>query len=424
MNVLVIICDQLRYDALGCNGNPSVNTPNIDRLASMSVNFENAFCQAPICAPARHSLATGKYPHKHGVVTNHSDPYEGMYTVAHSLKTLGYRRFQLGNMHWRGNGIDNGYEPWLCSQIYKGALSKEGYKHYLWEHDEITRRTTAGPSIRKKEEYWGYQVAQTSIKQLEEAVEREESFLSWNCFIEPHPPFYPPKEIYQNIDQSKLSLPDQAPNDAAAPHESIIEKQQEWCRLTAVENKQMKAGYYGMIELVDNYVGMMLDTMDRLELWDNTMVIFTSDHGEQLGDHNMYLKFVLRESSIHIPYMVYHPDIKAGARSELVEQVDIFPTICDYTGAKMPDGIDGKSLRPLLEKEDLENNWRDDVFSEIGTARMIRTNDWKMNVYDGIPCELFNLKEDSNEFNNLIKDTCYSDVIQDLEERLNKKVMC
>lgn len=196
MNVLVLMCDQLRYDALECCGNPHVRTPNLNRLAAKSIRFENAFTQSPACSPARHSLATGKYPFEHGVVTNNDNPHEGMYTVAHAVQPLNMRRFHVGNMHWKGD-LDNGYEPIASSKIDYAPLSEQAIKFYEWENQNMTRWRMAGPSPRQKDEYWGCQVAGESVRQIAEASENGERFLSWTTFFEPHPPFLPPKSYYE-----------------------------------------------------------------------------------------------------------------------------------------------------------------------------------------------------------------------------------
>jgi arylsulfatase A-like enzyme len=419
-NVLVIMCDQLRYDSLGFTGNPYVHTPNLDRLAKMSVVFDQCFTSSPVCSPARHSLATGKYPHAHGVLQNQMSATAGLRTIGHAVEPLGYRRFHLGHMHWR---MDNhGYEPLACPHLDAGQISAAANKRAEWEGNSHTRRTTAGPSPNRLEEKWGYQVAVESIRQITEAVEQGQRFLSWTSFTEPHPPFYPPKELYEKYDQSELPLPISVPADAPAPHSSIARKQKEWAHLTSVEHRQMKAGYYGMIETADRYVGMMLDMMDRLKLWENTLLIFTSDHGDQMGDHQMFMKFVLREASVHVPLMICAPGVEPGRRQPLIEHVDLFPTICDYVGAEPGERLHGKSLWPLLHNAEPPSDWRTAVFSQIGTHRMIRTQEWKLNEYDGEPGELYHLSEDPDELYNLIGDSRWNEVAESLHRLMLERV--
>jgi uncharacterized sulfatase len=317
---------------------------------------------------------------------------------------------------------DHGYEPLASPHLDTGQIPEAARKRAEWEGNSHTRRTTAGPSPNRLEEKWGYQVAIESIRQIEEAVANGERFLSWTSFTEPHPPFYPPKEIYEKYDQASLPLPIRVPVDESAPHSTIVRKQKEWAHLTNVEHRQMKAGYYGMIETADRFVGMMLDLMDRLNLWENTLLIFTSDHGDQMGDHGLYMKFVLREASVHVPLMICALGVEAGRRHPLVEHVDLLPTICEYVGADPGAGLHGKSLWPLLRCAEPPLDWRTAVFSQIGTHRMIRTQEWKLNEYDGEPGELYHLSEDPQELHNLIGDSRSGGVAESLHYLMLERV--
>jgi choline-sulfatase len=420
MNVLVLMCDHHRYDALSCLGSPLAHTPHLDRLAAQSVRFEHCYNQAPVCAPTRHSLATGQYCHAHGVLTNRHKPRPGMYTVAHALQPLGYRRFNLGHMHWTDLSVDHGYEPWVDQEMWQETMPPEALARWDWERQAITRRTTAGPSPRTREQYWGHHVATNAIRLIESAAERGEPFLCWTAFTEPHPPFYPPREIYDRIDQSQIQLPEQAPPDAPSPHPDILRKQLEWAHLTEVELRQMLAGYYGMVSLVDHYCGMVLDALDRLGLAGDTVVIWTVDHGDQMWEHELFLKFVMREASVHVPLLIRVPGSLPGVRPELVEHVDLFPTICDLVGAEIPDSVQGTSLVPLLSNGPTPGGWRDAVFSQIGETQMIRTKEWMLNAYVGQPGELYDLEQDPREFYNRIADPAYAQVTRSLWDRLRE----
>ncbi len=432
MNVLVLMCDHHRFDALSCLGNPLAHTPNLDRLAARSVRFENCFTQSPVCAPARHSLATGRYAHAQGVITNSHKPHSGMVTIAHALQPLGYRRFQQGHMHWTDPDMDTGYEPPVTKAMWRESMPAEALARYDWESQGITRRTTAGPSPRTREQYSGYFVAANAVCQIESAAERGEQFLCWTAFSEPHPPFYPPREIYERFDQAQIDLPKQAPADAAPPHQVILQKRREWEHLTEVELRQMLAGYYGMVELVDGYIGTVLDAVERLGIAEDTIIIWTTDHGDQMWEHELFLKFQMHEGSVHVPLLIHDPRRGSGVRTKLVEHIDLFPTICELVGAECPDTVQGRSLAPLLGVSGTDTSlsvpetpegptpegWRDAVFSQIGTIQMIRTEQWKLNVYDGEPGELYDLENDPEEFYNRVADADYADTVQSLHERL------
>jgi len=417
-NVLVLMCDHHRFDALGCLGNPMARTPNLDRLAASSVRFDRCYTQSPVCSPARHSLATGRYAHAHGVITNQSMPRSGMTTVAHALKPLGYRRFHVGHMHWRDPEVDNGYEPLVSFKDWHDTMPERVQKRWEWEAQGVTRRTTAGPSPRAREEYQGHYVAGQAVARIEEAARNDERFLCWASFPEPHPPFFPPKEIYESFDQSKFALPEQAPKEAGPPHRLILEKRKEWEHLTETEVRQMLAGYYGMITLVDGFCGTVLDSLERLGIADDTVVIWTVDHGDQLWEHEMFLKFCMYEASVHVPLLVRAPGATPGVRDEFVEHVDLCQTICELTGAEPPGTVQGRSLAPLLGGEPAPTDWRDAVFSQIGGLQMIRTLEWKLNVYDGEPGELYNMQADPNEFDNLITSADAEPTVTELLARL------
>ena len=138
-NILVLMCDHHRFDALSCLGNPLAYTPNLDALAARSVRFANCFNQSPVCAPARHSLATGRYCHAHGVTTNQDKPFPGMRTIAHAMQGLGYRRFNQGHMHWTDRSMDNGYEPWIDQEMWRQAMPADALARYDWENLTSTR---------------------------------------------------------------------------------------------------------------------------------------------------------------------------------------------------------------------------------------------------------------------------------------------
>jgi len=421
VNVLVLMCDHHRHDALGCLGNPLAHTPNLDRLAARSVRFRNCYTQAPVCAPARHSLATGRYCHAHGVLDNRLKPGPGMFTIAHAVQPLGYRRLQFGHMHWTDPGADTGYEPYAAAERDWQAKLPEAMRARLaWESQGITRRTTGGPGPRSVEQHRGYHVARAAAEAIEQAVSRDEPFLCWVAFSEPHPPFYPPKELYEMIDQSQVAMPAQPPADAPPPHPRVALKQEEWAHLTAVEVKQIIAGYYGMVALADRYLGMVLDAVEGLGALDDTLIVWTSDHGEQLYEHRLFTKFVMREASVHVPLLVSHPSLEAGVRDELVEHVDLFPTICEFVGATVPDSVHGRSLAALLRGGVATDGWRDAVFSQIEDVRMIRTRDSKLNVYGSKPGELFDLRNDPCEFHNLIDHPSHRETREALFERVKQ----
>ncbi len=420
MNVLVLMCDQLRYDAIGFHGNPHVHTPNIDRLAERSVRFTRAYCTSPLCGPTRHSLATGMYPYRHGVINNVLLPVEGMYTIAHHLKGAGYRTACFGHMHWQRIEThdgredvfpDHGYEEYHAIHHDFSALSDRERTRGMWEGMGLTQQCTAGASIVPEEHCYSRQIADASIRKLREWTQKGEQFLSWTSFNDPHPPFFPPAEYYAKYAALELPGPRVRPEDAS-PSQQDVSGHPIWMQMTPVDHRVMKAGYYGLVELVDHHIGRVLDTLDGLALWDDTMVVFTADHGEMLGDFGRYSKGVMWEQAVHMPFYVYHPNLEAGEREGFAEHVDVFPTVCDYLGVPIPSGVQGRSLRPLLDGGQTPRDWREYAFSQLNDDCMIQTLRWKLVYENGRPVYLFDLQADPEEYYNVMDD--YPDVVTEL----------
>ncbi len=201
----------------------------------------------------------------------------------------------------------------------------------------------------------------------------------------------------------------------------LEQRQREWEHLTDVEIRQMIAGYHGLVSLMDDYVGRLLAALEELGVAEDTVIVFTADHGDQLYEHEVFLKYITRESSIHVPLMIHVPGAPPGRREELIEHVDLFPTVCDLAGLETPEPVQGRSLRPLLEGRPADT-WRDAVFSEIddeaGHITMVRTDRWKLNLYDEGPDELFDLENDPGEFFNRQGDKACAQIEADLRSRL------
>ena len=400
LNVLVLTCDQLRCDALGCTGNRLTHTPNLDRLATQSVRFDRCYTQSPSCAPARHSISTGCYPHANGMVAGARAPRPGITQLPHALEPLGHRRINVGRAHWEDPSISTGYDTWVDTRPWIEEMPDAVRERYAWEWHDVTRRTTGGPSTRTTEQNRGQIVARHAIAQIEQSVKDDQSFFCWVDITEPHPPFYPPRGYYAAVDQMQIQLPEQL-DTGTPPHQSLVERRAEWAHLTDFDLRQKLAAYYGLVSLADEFCGRVLDALDRLGVRENTVVVWTVDHGDQMGEHGLFLKGCMYEGSVHVPLFVSVPGGTAGQRSELVEHVDLFPTICDLVGAPTPHTVQGRSLAPLLEEGPAPSDWRRAVFTQLEEVQMIRTQDWKLNLYGGSPGELFNVESDPGELCNL-----------------------
>lgn len=425
-NILVLGGDHFRHDAMGWLGNPLAQTPHIDALAKRSARFTQCFNQSPVCQPARHCLASGRYAHRNGVTMNGQQPYTDYRTLGHVLGEEGLRRFNIGHMHWhRKDPPDStphhGFEPWIHRGPWMGKMP--GLERWRAESANGIRTQTGGPGPRPREEQTGFVDKERALESMREAAANDQRFLLWCAFSEPHPPFTPPREYYERIPLERIDLPELPPANAPAPHPAITHRQREWAHLTDYEVRQIIRAYYALVAMLDEFVGELLGELDRLGLREKTAVVWFSDHGDQLYEHRLFLKFVMREASVRTPLMIAGPGITPGTHEALVEHVDLAPTLCELLGLDPPEWMQGRSLKPFLHKDaTAPKNWRDTVFSEIGHpdyhVRMARTRDWKLNLYADGQSELFNLREDPQEFVNLGAEATCANVRSEMTQRL------
>lgn len=412
-NVVVITVDQLRADALNPEAPLGLRAPRMNDLARRGLSFTNAFCPSPVCAPARHSLATGLYPLEHGVLTNKHEPAQPLVTLGHIVGASGIEPVQIGPMSWRGEW-DTGFGPQLARQeVWKASLPDSSRRVYEAEAADHVRRTTGGPSPRRHDEYWGSAVSQAARESLERFAASGERFLLWCSIPEPHPPFRPPAELYQaNL------LGDFTPwvGDETQSHAYVRQLRDEWRHLSRLEWRQIVSAYRGMVELADTYVGTVLDSLEAMGLADDTAVILTADHGEMAGEHGMMLKFSFREGAIRVPLVVVAPGLHPGVRTDLVESLDVFATVLDLFGLESRDDT---ASRALVREPACFGGSREFVYASYDTDLMIRTREWKLNVYDGTPGELFQVGADPSESVNLLEDASTKPITELLTRELD-----
>jgi len=358
-NLLFVLVDQMRHVAMGCAGNEQVRTPNLDRLAADGAIFNNAVSNISVCTPARACILTGRYPIAHTVLTNNSMLPNDMPTMGKILKETGYSTGHIGKWHLSGeayigatrfNSYQNGYIPpgelrhgfdyWAvhhCSHAYWNASyfrdTPEPIMVDGWEPD--TQTDLAVNFVREH-------AGQNAAKQKPFAL-----VLSWGP---PHTPFTAPPEFRGLYDPAKLELrenvlrpPTGFPiSDAIGEEDGRKERLREWT-----------ANYYGAISSLDHNLGRLLDELDRQGIADETIVVFTSDHGEMLGSHGQLHKVQPWDESVRIPYIMRYPDgIRAGTELDTVlGHPDILPTLLGLMRLPIPDGVEGDDLSPVLRGE-------------------------------------------------------------------------
>ncbi len=423
-NFVVIMSDQHRRDGMGCMGNPHAVTPNLDRLAASGMVFDNFYCNSPLCVPSRMSFLTCKHPWQHQCWTNNDTLSSEIGTFAHSLGIAGYETVLSGRMHMLGPDQLHGFEQRPIGDFVS----------WLWGGYNLDPvlgplKDTPGshrPGMEKSGPGWtGYLaydqlIRDKTIEWIKARAQNNDSrpFCLVNGYLSPHCPFVCPPEYFRKHFEN-MTPPVPMPEELHPTHH----KWRETTRtddLTEMETRRTRAAYYGMIEWFDNLAGSVLDALHEYGLMDNTMIIYTSDHGEQAGNHGLWCKSTFYESSAGVPFIASWPEhIPAGTRSSSVASLlDVGATMIDIAGGPELPNSAGRSLKPVLSGD--ASSWKDEAFSEYFNPpqRMLRDNQWKLNYYNGHEPQLFNLEKDPGEMENLAEAPACRETVKSMTKRI------
>lgn len=430
-NILFILSDQHNPFVLGCEGDPWVRTPNLDRLAAEGVVFSNCYCQNPLCVPSRASLITGQYCRSIGIYENRHIMEANSITFPRVLAAAGYRTCLIGKAHFNGEQF-HGYQQRPYGDLYGQA------------HQPDPRRTPdkgesglGGLLTQPGPSGIPLPLAQTEIC-VAEAAKWLQAYLALSerpfClsvhFDKPHFPMNPPPELFRYY-EGKIPLP-QVPEghlERAVPfvrHAVRVNGAIEHFGRHRHLHERALAAYYGCVEWVDNAVGRLLDVLGYLGLAENTIVIYTSDHGEMAAYHGYWQKTVFFDRSARVPLIIRWPKwFPAGRRQDMVGLLDLFPTMCEAAGIPIPEQCEGVSLMPLLRADGTIG--RNAIFSESVVLKvpehagcMIRTGPWKYNLYLDGAQELYNLEEDPGEWHNLAANPGLAPEVTALRQRVEE----
>lgn len=433
-NVLFIMSDQIRHDALGCNGNRTIKTPNFDRLAESGVNFKNAFTPDPICVPARACLATGFYPHKCiGSKENKGIIKKGFPLIAEEFNKRGYKTYAMGKLHYHpymppgrkrtthgfkivelseSGRILKKYDPaarLTGLEEYIDYLKTVGWGGYSRGNGLGNNDVFAAPSIIPEEHYVDKWVTDRTLHYLKKHMESyEEPFFMFTSFPKPHSPFDPPRPYDTMYDPR--DMPDPVGNASMLEERRVhqfhrMHIEYEWDELSPEAKKTIKAYYYGLISFQDKQVGRLLDFLEKNALRENTVVVYTGDHGEMLGDFGLYHKKQFYNGAVHIPMIISFPGKLPHSKvaEELTGLQDLLPTLMALTGIPLVTEVDGHDLAEVMFNN---RPVRDYYVSQCGNSPkqqyMVCSKDWKYIYHeDGGIEELFNIRNDPDELNNL-----------------------
>lgn len=420
-NILIIQADQLAAPALKCYGNSVTQTPHLDALVEDGVVFDNAYCNNPLCAPSRFSMMSGQYTSHIGAYDNGAEFPGDIPTFAHYLRASGYRTTLCGKMHFVGADQLHGFEERLTTDIYPAdhgwAPDWERPDHrFDWWYHNMDSVYSAGPCERTNQIDFDDEVgfrAQRHIYDI--ARDRDERpFCLTVSFTDPHDPYACPKKFWDLYDDREINLPkvSHIPYDQCDPHSRRLRHAYKMDKGEIRHEDIIRArhAYYGQISYVDAKIGTIIKALKDTGMRENTVVIFTADHGDMLGERGLWYKMTLHEWSARIPFVVSAPDRYRPSRcSTPVSLVDLLPTLmdmCHLPALENPAApLSGTSLVPLLDGE--TGGEHRPVISEylgegaVAPMIMVRQEKYKLIYCPADPPLLYNLESDPDELTNL-----------------------
>jgi arylsulfatase len=456
-NIVLLMSDQHRADILGCAGDPVVHTPNIDRLAAEGVRFDRTYCQGPLCMPSRASFVTERYVRDHGVFENSSEVPAGMPTFLHRLRDAGYHTAEIGKMHLWTHGMtqvahtrdmsgrlgqlgfaetvetvgklatvrhDSYYTDYLRErgllETYRRFIA--GHRHAMSARDGLPS-WTAEPvplEIRDYADVWhGMRTAQW-IDEYDSA----EPFFLWVGFPGPHDPWDAPAAAVERYRAADIPMPRsvELPElPGAGPLKIFLRAMMTYSdsdTMTTAAIAEMRRAYYANVTLIDEAVGAIVGALARRAILDNTWTIYTTDHGEMMGEHRMLAKMVFYEPSVRVP-LVFRPPGGVAPRTigACAQLLDVAATVREIAGASALENSEGQSMLAAIVDERPFEPRRTLPTENFGFAAFIRDR-YKLVVYEETlaPVQLFDLAEDPAENHNVAQDPDYARIVDDLME--------
>ena len=423
-NILLMMADQFRADALGCAGNPHVKTPGLDRMAAEGLRFTRGYTPVPVCIAARHATLTGQRCAVTGRFANNiPEPEPMLYTLPQLLGSAGYHTRAIGKMHWKPMRNHHGFQRMELQEETPEFREDDDYLLYLKANGWGRLRQAHGvrnilyhmPQVSPLPEahHASSWVADRTVEFLRRhrRAQPQRPFFCWTSWIHPHPPWNPPESCAKLYDPASLPLPSDGQRALETlPPAFYKQARYDGCWNAPPERlRKIKAAYYACVSLVDKGAGRILDALDELGLAENTLVLFVADHGEMLGDHGLFQKSSPFEAAARVPFLMRMPGhVDQGrTRDEFVSLLDIMPTALELAGAQYPGtrplpgasllGQSGGGLAAPREEIVLEHG------APSGRWLSLRRGNWKYNYFtrDGWE-ELYDLAADPQEASNLL----------------------
>ena len=426
-NVLFIIADDLTANALRCYGNLDMQTPNIDALADRGMLFEKAYCQYPVCDAARASLFSGWYTQRIQAAGGSFVQFDGALgthsTLPEAFRLSGITTARVSKIyHMRvpgdiTNGVAGFDHPASWDTTFN-ALAPEWFTPGLAAHytnENLIFDQNQHYNLGFGAAFYTVEASTTGLEQADaksaaEAVQlldtlQDERFFLAVGFVRPHVPLVAPAATYAQYDANQLPLADSVPGDLQdIPSQGVFWDEPVRGPNSDPDRKSVLRAYYASVTFMDEQLGLVLDKLEDLELEDETIIVFTSDHGYHLGEHTMWQKLSLHEESARVPLIIAAPGMDTGRTDALVELIDLYPTLTDLAGLGIPAACQGISLRPILDGS--ASSVREAAFCTVANGSLLRTADWAYMRYNNGGEELYDMVEapagDPLQFTNLV----------------------
>ena len=425
-NFLIIMSDEHNPAYSSVYGHPTVQTPNLDRLAAQGSTFENAYCNSPLCVPSRASFMSGRYVHDVEVWDNANTLRTDQVTWAHRLNAIGYDTALCGKMHFVGPDQMHGFKHRLLEDIHGGGTTTGRLPSWATgnfeEMPNNARRLTETP---RSGDYFHLQyddeVARRTVEFLSQPDRKERPFAICASIFTPHFPFIARDQHYYKYYPDNVEMPRHGVGDLGELHpqnERMLDLFQVR-DIPAEQVRKARAAYYGMCTFADEKIGQMVDALDYFGLGENTVVAYVADHGEQLGEKGLWYKCGFYDASTKIPFLVRWPGVTTGGSryTRVTSLLDLVKTVLEGAGADS-DLCEGTSLLPLLSGEEADGGGTAicDYYAHgsIAPGRSIRKGRYKLNYYHGESSELFDLEGDPQETNDLAGDPGHAATLREL----------
>ncbi|MCO8162395.1 choline-sulfatase [Pseudomonas sp. 21LCFQ010] len=414
-NILFIMADQMAAPILPIYAPSPIKLPNLSRLAREAVVFEAAYCNSPLCAPSRFTLVSGQLPSKIGAYDNAADFPADIPTYAHYLRNLGYRTALSGKMHFCGPDQLHGYEERLTSDIYPADYGwavnwDEPDVRPSWYHN-MSSVLQAGPCVRTNQLDFDEEVVFKAQQYLFDHVRQDGDapFCLTVSMTHPHDPYTIPKAFWDLYSDNEIPMPvAHADQNALDPHSQRLLKVYDLWDKPLPEHKirDARRAYFGACSYIDHNIGKLLQTLEDTGLAEDTIIVFSGDHGDMLGERGLWYKMHWFEMAARVPLLIHAPGQFAARRvSAAVSTADLLPTLVELAAGRVDDNLplDGRSLLPHLQG----SGGHDEVFGEYmaeGTTSplmMIRRGAWKFIYSEQDPCLLFDVHNDPQEQQDL-----------------------